>query len=203
MNKKIAKKKGNELEKEIAKIARKNKFKVIKNSYIGFKSKGKQKYTEVDIILINEKGIIVIESKNYNAIIKGNIEEKFIKAFYENDKEYLMFNPIIQNETHIWAIKNFLNLSDKIEIKNLIVTSNETKFELDKQVENIIKIDNLDEYLKNINQQENILTEFKNDSYYNKLMKRTKVSKILKNRHINQVNGKKKSSTKTSIKNKK
>lgn len=203
MNKKIAKKKGNELEKEIAKIARKNKFKVIKNSYIGFKSKGKQKYTEVDIILINEKGIIVIESKNYNAIIKGNIEEKFIKAFYENDKEYLMFNPIIQNETHIWAIKNFLNLSDKIEIKNLIVTSNETKFELDKQVENIIKIDNLDEYLKNINQQENILTEFKNDSYYNKLMKRTKVSKILKNRHINQVNGKKKSRTKTSIKNKK
>ena len=174
MNKKIAKKKGNELEKEIAKIARKNKFKVIKNSYIGFKSNGKQKYTEVDIILISEKAIIVVESKNYNATIKGNIEEKFIKAFYDNEKEYLILNPLIQNETHIWAIKNFLNLQDKIEIKNLVVTSNETKIELelDKEVENIIKINDLNEYLKTINNKENTLTEAKTNSYYNKLIKR-------------------------------
>ena len=51
--------------------------------------------------MIHEKGIFVIESKNYSGWIFGNErDKKWTQVLANGDKNYF-FNPILQNKIHI------------------------------------------------------------------------------------------------------
>jgi hypothetical protein len=80
-------------------------------------------FTEIDLILINSSGLYVIESKNYKGWIFGNEKDNYWTKTYYNEK-YKFNNPIRQNNGHIKAIMNALNLHDNNLIKSIIVFSN-------------------------------------------------------------------------------
>lgn len=190
INKNMATNLGKQLEDEISKIAKKHKFKILRNVYIGFKDKfNKQKYTEVDIILISKKGIFVIEAKNYTGTLKGSKEDKLLTIQYNSGKKFNIYNPILQNDTHMWAVSNFLNISED-NIKSLIIFSDSTNFRF--RSKNIIKLKDLDNTLKSISKMNDIFTQSKVNSYFKELKSRTKVSKNIQTRHINQVSNNKK-----------
>ena len=83
--------------------------------------------TQVDHILITEKGIIVIEVKNYaNVEVFGTDRAKIWSVKYPNGKVFKPKNPLHQNYGHIKAIEKVLGFSDNII--SLVVFSNKVKF---------------------------------------------------------------------------
>lgn len=78
--------------------------------------------TEIDALLIHETGIYVFENKNYSGtigcyyknkndrVVLGNVKpyEKNWNVVYATGKKTNMYNPIFQNETHMYFIKRFL-----------------------------------------------------------------------------------------------
>jgi len=64
----------------------------------------KGKTTEVDIVMINQKGIFVFESKNYGGWIFGSESRKMWMQTFKNGTKNQFFNPIWQNKGHVKAL---------------------------------------------------------------------------------------------------
>ena len=60
--------------------------------------------TEIDLIMINPKGIFVFESKNVSGYIYGNPEKKYWTQYIGKNNKIELFNPIWQNKKHIQYI---------------------------------------------------------------------------------------------------
>ena len=80
------------------------KLVVVKNVYVP--SHGKA--TEIDLIMIHEKGLFVFESKNYSGWIFGDEEQLNWTQCLENGIKNKFYNPIRQNRTHIRALADYL-----------------------------------------------------------------------------------------------
>lgn len=63
-----------------------------------------QQTTEVDIIAITQKGIIVIENKNYHGTIYGSEQDVYWTQAL-GGKKHKFYNPIRQNDGHVKALK--------------------------------------------------------------------------------------------------
>lgn len=133
-------------EKKIAnKIGALNLFektgKILKNIYV---PKEDGSTAEIDVLYITEKGLIVIESKNYSRYIFGNEDKRsWVKTLYAGKtwygkkkiEKYRFYNPIWQNNSHIKSLKRYLNtciqmfsvivFSNQCEIKELSVERND------------------------------------------------------------------------------
>ena len=68
--------------------------------------------TELDLIIIHEKGIFVIESKHYTTRIYGNALDHDLTIIDHGGNKKSIYNPIKQNENHVVALKEFLRLKD-------------------------------------------------------------------------------------------
>lgn len=85
-------------------------FVVLKNLYLPMKGKT----TEIDLLLIHEKGIFVFESKNYSGWIFGSENQlKWTQCFKNGTKEQF-YNPIKQNRTHIRALANLIQMPEEV-----------------------------------------------------------------------------------------
>ncbi|PLR94596.1 nuclease-related domain-containing protein [Bacillus sp. T33-2] len=62
------------------------------------------KPTQIDHLVISKYGLFVIETKNYSGIIEGHVYNEYWDVIYKSSVHKL-FNPIIQNSTHLYAIK--------------------------------------------------------------------------------------------------
>lgn len=83
-------------------------YAVLKNLYLPMKGKT----TEIDLLMIHEKGIFVFESKNYSGWIFGSEDQlKWTQCFKSGQREHF-YNPIKQNRTHIKALATFLNMPE-------------------------------------------------------------------------------------------
>ena len=83
------------------------------------------KTSEIDVIMFHPKGLFVIESKNYIGWIFGNERNKkwtqtLPVGYGESHKEHF-YNPIMQNATHIRAVRKYI--SDTIPIYSVIAFS--------------------------------------------------------------------------------
>lgn len=87
----------------------KGEFVVLKNIYLPIKGKT----TEVDLLLIHEKGLFVFEVKNYSGFIFGDLEQLKWTQRLQNGKRYSFYNPIRQNKTHIQALAEYLGLQEE------------------------------------------------------------------------------------------
>ena len=83
--------------------------------------------TEIDVLLIHEKGIFVIESKNYSGWIYGEENNDMWVHTFPNGEKFSFYNPIKQNEAHCAALSSFLNIQ-RNEIYSYIVFSDDCKF---------------------------------------------------------------------------
>ena len=62
---------------------------------------------ETDIIMIHEKGVVVIENKNYSGVVKGKADRTYWEQIL-NGRRYTFYSPVYQNMNHIRHIKDFL-----------------------------------------------------------------------------------------------
>ncbi len=96
----------------------KGKKKIFANVYI---PKGDGTTTEIDLLLVHEKGIVVIESKNYSGLIYGNASDyKWTQVLNKSTKNRF-YNPILQNKNHIKHLAYQLESYYKHEYFSLIV----------------------------------------------------------------------------------
>ncbi len=79
---------------------------VLKNIYVPYRDKT----SEIDLLMIHEKGIFVFESKNYSGWIFGSAEQLNWTQSLPNREKHQFYNPIRQNQTHIKALSEFLNI---------------------------------------------------------------------------------------------
>ena len=79
---------------------------VLKNVYIPYQ----EKTTEIDVLMIHEKGIFVFESKNYSGWIFGSADQLNWTQSLENGSKNKFYNPIRQNQTHIKALAAYLDI---------------------------------------------------------------------------------------------
>lgn len=68
--------------------------------------------TELDLIVIHEKGIFVVENKHYTTRIYGNGLDHDLTIIDHGGNKKSIYNPIKQNENHVVALKEFLKSKD-------------------------------------------------------------------------------------------
>lgn len=114
------------------------KGRVLRNVYV---PKDDSTTTEIDLLFITQKGIFVIESKNYVGYIFGtDTNQKWTvsvykgKGFWGQNKtqKFQFFNPIKQNKIHIKWLNNYLAadiqmfscivFSDNCELKSIDIS---------------------------------------------------------------------------------
>ena len=104
------------------------KGKVIRNLYVPTRNGNS---SEIDLLYLTQKGIFVLECKNYAGYIFGSDHQKYwTKTVYmgkdflgrKKVEKYQFYNPIWQNEAHIRALKNYLHTN--LPMFSLIVFSN-------------------------------------------------------------------------------
>ena len=85
--------------------------------------KGAKRSAQIDHILINSDGIIVIETKNYGGRIYGSEYNKnWTQVLAYGKKKYKFYNPIMQNATHVHKLKEVLSPEFKdIPIYSIVV----------------------------------------------------------------------------------
>jgi hypothetical protein len=92
-------------------------------------------YSQVDIAVVTEVGIVVIEVKKYNGWIYGmGNREKWVQVLDYGKAKFQIYNPVFQNEGHIRAIKNLLPSYFNIPFHSLIVFYGDCKL---KKISNI------------------------------------------------------------------
>ncbi len=160
---------------------------VLKNLYLPL-SNGKT--TEIDLIMINSKGIFVFESKNYGGWIFGSEDQKNWTQVFPNKEKYRFYNPIMQNRTHINVISritklnkenmfSFIIFSKRCELKK--VPNNTDEFTILKR-ENLI--DELDLVMR---KKKEIFSVEQIKEITAKLKKYTEVSDEVKRKHIEDI----------------
>lgn len=101
--------------------------KILRNVYVPGKN---GKTTEIDLLYITQKGIFVIESKNYSGYIFGDEQNaQWTTTLYAGRdwtgkskvEKHHLYNPIWQNQTHIKFLKRYLNRD--VQMMSLIVFS--------------------------------------------------------------------------------
>ena len=76
--------------------------------------------TEVDVLMLHEKGVLVFESKNYSGWIFGSADEpKWTASLNKYTKEQF-YNPIMQNRTHVRALAEYLGLCEEAFLSYIV-----------------------------------------------------------------------------------
>ncbi|EPE61937.1 nuclease-related domain protein [Exiguobacterium sp. S17] len=94
---------------------------ILTNVYLPHPTK-KDRTTEVDVLFIDQSGVHVIESKNYSGWIFGRAQDQKWTQSLPNRKKFKFFNPIKQNELHMKAVEQVLDL-DRSQLFSWIVFS--------------------------------------------------------------------------------
>lgn len=160
--------------------------KLLHNIYIPYANKT----SEIDILLIHEKGVYVIESKNYSGWIFGSEKDLNWTQCLGNKSKNKFYNPIRQNRTHIKALSQYLN-TELENVKSLIVFSN--RCELKKVPENTEEflITKRQFIFKKVRQEleerETIYSKEQINEIYSKLLELTNTSEEVKQKHIEEI----------------
>ncbi len=81
--------------------------------------------TQIDHVLLLPNGIFVIETKNYTGWIFGSENQRnWTQTIYKKKSRF--YNPVMQNNTHIKALQNYLNM--EVPMHSIIVFSNAATF---------------------------------------------------------------------------
>lgn len=66
------------------------------------------KTTQIDHVIIDRCGILVIETKTYSALLKGTSDDQQWTACYKNGDHRSLQNPLRQNDTHCKILSELL-----------------------------------------------------------------------------------------------
>ncbi len=161
------------------------------NLYIPKKNGGT---SEIDVIMIDQSGLFVFESKNYKGWIFGEREDKqWTQVLYNRNggsDKYQFPNPIIQNARHIKFLKEFIG-PYKLPIYSVVIFSNicEFKTNVDIDCDEITRFRNLNNKVNHFAKQTSKpLHERQIEWLYQKLYPHSQISREEKQLHIQQCN---------------
>jgi len=172
--------------------------KVLRNIYV---PKDNSETSEIDVVFITQKGIFVIESKNYSGWIFGDEKSSYWIAMLPNKEKNRFYNPVKQNRTHIKWLGQFLNddiplfsivtFSERCELKKVTIESSDI---------HVIKRDKLYAVIRNMwDDSEDKLDEKKINAVYERLEVLTNVDRAIKEAHVEKINVKYKMAEKKPI----
>lgn len=167
------------------------KGKTLKNIYI---PKDNGETSEIDLVYITQKGIFVIESKNYSGWIFGDAHSQYWTSSLPNGTKNRFYSPLKQNRTHIkWLSSYMANYSSiSIPMFSIIVFSDRCelkKVPADSPEAIICKRESLYWRIRNIwDALPDILSETDIEVTYNILSNLTDVSELQKQIHIDNLN---------------
>lgn len=111
--------------KKLARLAKKYDGKVINDVIIPGDN---DKTSQIDHVLIVPQGIFVIETKNYSGRIYGNdYDQNWTQVLAYGKVKNKLYNPLKQNATHLYRLKELLNKKVRMESVVVIVSGN-TKY---------------------------------------------------------------------------
>lgn len=148
------------------------------------------KTTELDVLLIHEKGIFVFESKNYSGWIFGSADQqRWTQALRGGEKNHF-YNPIKQNEIHRKALSEFLDVPLEY-ISSYIIFSNRCELKKvpdDTPMYKIVRRGRLLRKLRSDLDAKTILfTQNKVNALYTKLQQQANVTFEVKEKHIEEI----------------
>lgn len=103
----------------LKRIMDKYDFDIYRNIYIKMYN---GKYTELDFVIVSSKCLFVIECKNYQGKVEGDIDEHdWIHDVYGD--VHTFYNPVMQNRGHISSLLSYLKkyIDAYLSIHSLIV----------------------------------------------------------------------------------
>lgn len=162
--------------------------KILVNVYL---PKEKGGTTEIDVLLLHEKGIYVFESKNYSGWIFGHEADHNWTQTFPNGKKQPFYNPIKQNRGHIQALAHLIKRAPKAFMTSIIVFSE--RCELKKITVTspnvlVVKRNHLKRQLqKKLKRAKPVLTNAQIDSLYKTLKPYTQITTEKKLLHIKQI----------------
>lgn len=172
--------------------------KILRNVYVPDKD---GKTTEIDVLYITQKGIFVIESKNYSGYIFGDEQNaQWTTTLYAGKdwkgknkiEKHHMYNPIWQNQTHIKFLKQYLKMD--MQMMSLIVFSERCQL---KQITYhspdvvVCQMDDLPHCIRKMwRKYPSILSESQIEAIYNTLLPLTHPGAEVKKRHIQDIKDK-------------
>ena len=162
---------------------------VLRNIYV---PKNNGETSEIDVVFITQKGIFVIESKNYSGWIFGGEKSAYWTAMLPDKSKNRFYNPIKQNSTHIKWLGQYLQnsvplfsvivFSERCELKKVAVESTDVL---------VIKRDRLYAAIRSIwDRTADILSESMTEDIYVKLKMLTDVDQAVRAAHIDRINEK-------------
>lgn len=103
---------------------------------------------QIDHIVILPYGIFVIETKNIAGRVNGELQnENWVLASGKT-----IYNPLLQNETHVRVVKDFLGLSRGVYSVVAFANSNKPK---NINVPELVNLEDLKEYIKSFKGERN------------------------------------------------
>ncbi len=161
------------------------KGKTLRNVYV---PKDNGETSEIDVLYITQKGIFVLESKNYSGWIFGDESGQYWTAVLPNKQRNRFYNPIKQNNTHIKWLGRFIG---KIPLFSVIVFSERCKLKKVTVTSADVKVINRDRLYAAVrsywNDNPDILSEAAIEELYQKLLPLTNVDEATKTAHIERI----------------
>lgn len=165
------------------------KGRILRNVYV---PKDNGETSEIDVLFITQKGIFVIESKNYSGWIFGDEKAGYWTVMLPNKEKNRFYNPIKQNKTHMKWLGQYLR--ENIPLFSIIVFSNRCelkKVAVESTDIRVIKRDLLYAAVRDIWENvSDVLNDEKVNEVYNKLEMLTHVDQAMKAAHIENINKK-------------
>ncbi|MFC7063139.1 nuclease-related domain-containing protein [Halobacillus seohaensis] len=95
--------------------------------------KSRSGYSQIDHVVFTPYGLFIIETKNYEGIIKGKKNEKSWSVNYK----FRMLNPFFQNYGHVEAVKSSLNMKKELKMFSLVSFTRRCTFKVDLELRDI------------------------------------------------------------------
>ena len=160
------------------------------NIYIPHKLQ-ENKTTEIDVLLLHEKGIFVVESKNYSGLIYGNETDLHWTQFFSKKTKNGFYNPIRQNHTHCESLSEFLDI-DSRTITSYVVFSAHCELKNVPESTDLCRILKQDDLLSDIRailkDRPTIYTKVQIKEFHRRLSSCRNVSTEVKKHHIQNIN---------------
>ena len=159
---------------------------VVRNVYI---PKDNGETSEIDVLFITQKGIFVMESKNYSGWIFGDEASAYWTASLPNGQKNRFYNPVRQNNSHMKWLSHFIGedvplfslivFSERCELKKITIFSEQVS---------VIKRDRLYYTIKTIwDSAPDVLDEDRVNQLAEILKERRNVDTATKEAHIDNI----------------
>lgn len=148
--------------------------------------------TEIDLILLCEKGIYVIESKNYSGMIIGDERDTYWIQHLNQRSQYKFYSPVKQNEGHIRSLNAFLSIPKRDIYRSCIVFSDRCQLKKVVMRSDVMVVHRCQLYMtlvEDLRRRPAILSAAEIEYYYKKLEPCTHVSEAEKAKHAARIYG--------------